>query len=248
MSAVFLPSQPMTIAAHNSQANAPADRVLLDEPGLVARAIGTLSLTFDLGGRAFDSVAAIRHSLAATESIRIRVGSVADMSSGVLLDTTAAPWSGAAPVGKAITYIALPGSYTAPFVRVDLVSSGANPVEVSRIIVGSRVEADGIDRGAQLAYASGSSVVDGDGWTTVGPQRSRINWQANVGNIARTYFYAKWAPFLNQVGKHEGFLFIPQTKSDALQHEAALVRLKEDAKIVDVTSDRNRVEMTLFEV
>lgn len=248
MGAVFLPARSMTVVAHNSQANAPADRVLLDEPGLVARAVGSLFLTFDLMGQSFDSIAAIRHTLAATDTVRIRAGSVADMNSGVALDVTIPAWSGIKPVGKAISYAALPGTYNARYVRIDLISGTGALVEVSRVIVGQRVESDGIDRGAQLAYSSGSTVEDGPGWTSVGPQRSRISWQANVGNIQRSYFYSNWSPFLNQVGIHEGFLFIPQTASNALQHEAALVRLKEDAKIVDVTSDRNRVEMTLFEV
>lgn len=248
MGAVFLPARPMSVVANNSQANAPADRVLLDEPGLVTRANGTLSLTFDLQGRSYDSIAAIRHTLAATDVIRIRAGSAIDMSSGVVLDMSIGAWSGTAPVGKAISYVALSGTYTARYVRIDMTTAGGGLVEVSRVIVGKRIESDGIDSGAQLAYASGSTVDDGPGWTSVGPQRSRISWQANVGNIPRSYFYSAWSPFLNQVGIHEGFLFVPQTKSTSLQHEAALVRLKEDAKIVDVTSDRNRVEMSLFEV
>jgi len=248
MSAVFLPALPATIVANNADANAPASRVLLDEPGLVARAPGTLSLTFDMGGAAFNSVAAIGNNLTSDQTIRVRVGSALDMSGGVVLDVTVPAWSGIPPVGKAISYIPLPSTYTARYVRVDLQSGGTGTVEVSRVIVGKRIEVDGIDNNAQKTPTSGSTVDDGPGWTTVGEARTRLKWQANVGNIARDSFYREWSPFLFNMGKHNAFLFIPQTESDGIQVEAALVRNADDPKTVDVTSERFRVEMTLFEV
>lgn len=248
MAAVFLPSRVMSVLNSNSQTNAPADRVLLDEPGLVARAQGTLSLTFDLAGQSFDTVAAIGSTLASSNTVRVRVGSVADMSSDVLLDQTYPAWSGAAPTGKAISYLPLPGAYTARYVRVDLIAGGATLVEVSRILIGQRIETDGIDRDAEKTPVSGSSVDDGPGWTTVGEARTRTRWKATAGNVKRAAFYAQWTSFLDRVGKHEAFLFIPQTTSPGLQTEAALVRNQDDPAITYPTSERVSIEFNLLQV
>lgn len=250
MSAVFLapPVVEPSIVSDTAQASAPASRVLLDEPGLVARGTGTLSVTFDMGSTAYDTVAAIRNNLPAAATIRVRAASSADMTSGVVLDTTVQAWSGEAPTTKAISYIPLPAIYTERYVRVDLIAVGASLVEVSRIIIGKRIEVDGIDRGATQTAVSGSQVDDGPGWTTVGEARARKKWTANVGNIARLPYYREWAPFLDRMGKHTGFLFIPQTASIGLQQEAVLVRNADDPKVTDLSSERFQIEMSLFEV
>ena len=250
MAAVFLPPvvvEPIIVSS-NAFATAPASRVLLDEPGLVARAAGTLSMTFDMQAQPYDTVAVVRHNLSAAQTIRVRIGTDLAMSGNVVLDQTFAAWNGAAPFSRAISYLPLPRSFTERYVAVDLVGAAGADVEASRILIGQRIEIDGVDQGAQLNYASGSPVDDGPGWTTVGEQRSRIVWQVNAGNVARTAFNAAWAAFLHRVGKHAGFLFIPYDGSDSLQQEAALMRFKEDANVVDVSSSRYRVERTLFEV
>lgn len=250
MAAVFLPPLPVepTIQSSNAVATAPASRVLLDEPGLVARAAGTLSFTFNMQAQSFDTVAAIGHSLRAAQSVRVRVGSDATMATGVVFDQTFAAWSGASPLDRAISYIPLPQVFNERFVTVDLIGSDGIDISVSRVIVGKRIEVDGIDQNAQWNFTSGSTVDDGPGWTTVGDQRSRMTWTVNAGNVPRANYVAEWASFLHRVGKHAGFLFIPYDGSDSLQQQAVLVRHKEDANVVDVTSDRYRVEMTLFEV
>jgi hypothetical protein len=250
MAAVFLPplaTEP-AIVSSNAIATAPASRVLLDEPGLVARASGTLTITFDMQGQGYDTVAVIRHSLRAAQLVRVRIGPDASMGLGVVFDQSFAAWSGALPFDKAISYLPLPQVFNARYVTIDLIGSAGIEVEASRIIVGKRIETDGVDSGAQLNFASGSTVDDGPGWTTVGEQRSRITWTVNAGNVSRFAFNWEWAAFLHRVGKHTGFLFIPYDASESLQQQAALVRFKEDANVVDVTSNRFRVEMTLFEV
>jgi len=248
MSAVFLPGLPMTVVADNAMANAPASRVLLDEPGLVARALGTLSLTFDLAGRSYDSIAAVGTSLSALDTIRIRIGSVADMSSGVVLDQTHKAWAGVPPTGKALSYIPLPALYSAQFVRVDLIAGAATLVEASRILIGKRIETDGVDRDAKKTAASGTQVDDGPGWTTVGEARTRTRWQATAGNIKTYSYLTEWAPFIDRVGKHEAFLFIPQTESLGLQQEAILCRNQDDPSAEYLTSERVSVAFNLFQV
>lgn len=250
MAAVFLPplANEPTLESSNAIATAPASRVLLDEPGLVARASGTLSFTFNMLGQAFDTVAVIRHSLRADQSIRVRVGTDASMASGVVFDRTFPAWSGAPPFDKAISYLPLPQLFTARYVAIDLVGSAGIEIEASRIIVGKRIEIDGVDANAQHNYTSTSSIDDGGAWTTIGQERSRLTWTVNAGNVTKTSYVADWAPFLHRVGKHSGFLFIPYDGSDALQQQAALMRHKEDANVVDVTWSRYRVEMSLYEV
>lgn len=250
MAAVFLPPLPIapTIVSTNAVANAPASRLLLDEPGLVARATGTLSVTFDTVGQPFNAVAVIGSNLASNHRVRVRAGSTANMSSGVVFDATVNAWSGAAPLSGAITYVPLPSTIVAQYVLVEMTGGAQSTIEASRVIIGQRVEVDGIDQNAEKTDVSGSNVEDGPGWTTVGEARTRSRWTANVGNIHSDAYYRDWTPFLRRVGKHTGFLFIPQTASTKLQHQAVLVRNSDDPKTVDVTSSRFRVEMTLFEV
>ncbi len=250
MSAVFLPPLAGDYEVHssNAAATAPASRVLLDEPGLVARSGGnSLSLTFSLTERTFDSIAATGTNLRASDTVRVRVGSVADMSSDVLLDYSVNAWNGVAPVGSAITYIPLDRPYTAQFVRLDFTTSNTF-VEVSRVLIGKRIEVDGIDNDPSITHVGGATVEDGPGWTTVGEARTRVQWTANVGNVPSTAYYQEWSPFLSRAGKHAGFLFVPQTDSTALQHEAKLVRHQQDANTVPLSMTRYRVEMKLLEV
>jgi len=247
MAAVFLPPNDSVIQSSNAVGDK-AKWLLLDEPGLVARSPGqTLTVTFATQAKPFDSIAVIGSTLRSLDTIRVRIGSVADMSSGVMLDQTVRAWTGAAPIDKAISYIPLSLTYTAAFVRLDIVTS-AETVEASRIIIGKRIEVDGVDQGAEFTYQSGDAVTDGNGWTSVQDYRSRISWKANAGNVRRASYCADWAPFLARAGKHMGFLFIPQTESDALQVEAALMRHQQEAKVIDVTSERYRIEMQLLEV
>lgn len=102
---------------------------------------------------------------------------------------------------------------------------------------------------AAIAFAIQDAIKDGaiQGLSPM-IQKALSTLGTDAANVSRTSFYQKWASFLNRVGKHAGFLFIPYDASDSLQQEAALMRHKEDANVVDVTSSRYRVEMTLFEV
>lgn len=247
MSAVFLPSLDLSIVDSNAAVNAPASRVLLDEPGLVARSASTsLSLTFALTGT-YDTVGVVRSNLAASGTIRVRAGSVANVSSDIVYDRTFPAWSGAAPLEKAISYLPLGTALTAPYVSIEM-TSGATAVEASRVLIGKRIEVDGIDQGPEFGFRSGSAVEDGLGWTDVTEARSRISWKANVGNIKSADYWANWAPFTNRVGKHAGFLFIPDTTSTSLQLQSALVRNVDDPKMVPTTFTRYRVELQLLEV
>ena len=250
MSAVFLPPLRVepTVVLSNAIDTAPAKRVLLDEPGLVARSAGNqLYFVFSTAGRAYDSIALIRTNLAATDTIRVRVGMTPEMEGTVYVDQTVQAWSGAAPVDKALTYVPLGQVYSAPYVRVDITTAAAF-AEVSRILIGKRIEVDGVDRGAEFSYLSGSVVDDGPGWSSVEEARSRLSWKATAGNVSRVSYVSEWAPFLSRVGKHSAFLLVPQTDSDSIQVEAALVRHQDDAKPSDLTSNRYQIEMQLLEI
>lgn len=247
MSAVFLHSLDF-IATADGADNAPASRLSLDEPGLTYRSNGNETIiTLDCHAPVeMNAIALIRAKLEPTATIEVQAYNDGSFSDPALFVSQEA-WSGIGRDDAAICYVPFPSTVTARYVRVT-VRTTRTIVEISRILVGKRIEVDGIDNNPELTHVSGSTVEDGPGWTTVGPQRTRLQWKANVGNVHRSDFYASWAPFLNRTGKHGSFLFIPNTTSDALQQEACLVRHQQDAKTVPVTYSRYRVEMQLFEV
>lgn len=248
MSALFLSSVGYGVTA-NEQSVAPARRMTLDEPGLVYRSTGnlaTITATSDASLFIADSVAVTGARLLATDTIRVRAGSVPDMTSGVVADVTTQAWTGTSPIAGATCLIALPSPVMARYFRIDI-TTGNTFVEISRLLIGRRIEVDGIDEGAVITFTSGSPQ-EGPGWTTVLEQRTRLAWKANVGNIHRTLTFTSWAPFLSSVGTHAAFLFIPDTDTVDLQRQAALVRLQSNANLVEVTGDRYRVELNVLEV
>jgi len=248
MSAVFLPPLDYSIVSSDAVQVAPASRVMLDEPGLVARsAAQTLTMTFNMGDQSYDTIAVIGTNLLSSDRVRVRIGNNAEMTSGIMFDTTVQAWTGNPPLDKAITYIPLNNTFSALYVRIDITSSRTF-VEVSRVIIGKRLEVDGIDTEPNITPVSGSIIDDGPGWTSADDYRTRMAWKANVGNVLASSYWTDWHPFLKRVGKHAGFLFIPQTESDSIQLQAGLMRHKEDANIVPVTYSRVRVELNLLEV
>ena len=248
MSAVILEGQPYAVTA-NSATNAPASRLLLDEPGLTFRSNGntaTIDITGVGGGYIIaDTIALVGARLNSNDRIRVQAG----MSATNLgfLDFTDSAWTGPTRNDQAICYLPFPFAISAPFFRVTI-TTARDFVEVSRLLIGERIEFDGIDQKPTITPMSGSTIDDGPGWTSVGPQRTRNQWKASVGNIKNTDFYGKWSGFLDRTGKHTGFLFVPNTESIALQQEAILARHQQDATIIPLTTDRWQVDLQLLEV
>ena len=255
MTAVFCAPTSFSVASGSEGAVAPARNLNTDPMGLVWRSTGLLGvqLTISLADPSFDTVALVGSNLRAGDTIRVRAGSSASVVAGetdLLLDATVPAWTGTAPTSGALTVLVLDAPIAASFVRLDLTSSG-NPdgyVEASRLIIGKRVQADGIDIGCEQTFEDGSDVQEGLGFTTVDEYRVRIGWKVSVSGVKEADYWAKWFPFLRSIGRHKGFLFLPDSESDHVQTQAVFGRMANSAKGSAKSSDFTIIDMTILSV
>lgn len=249
MSAVFLRSLPLAIVTSNALDRAPARRVLSPEPALVMRASGnTAIITFDVGStKAYDTIA-VMANIGSAGVVRSRGGSDKSMTTAIDFDQSAS-WSGIAPDERhALIYLTLPASETSRYVRLDIQDTGLAEIEVSHVLIGQRIECDGIDGEPEFTPRSGTDIEDGSGWTTASENRTRLGWKFSVGNVKRTPFFTQWSPFINGVNIAKPFMFIPDTETDVRQRQAGIYRNVDMPKTSELYDDRWKMEFTVLEV
>lgn len=254
MSAIFAALKRFTTVSANETPTAPLSRCNVDAPGLVWRSTGLAGVyaTLRWDGSSIDTIALVGTNLRAGDLVRIRIGSSQAVVDGdsAALDITRTAWSGVAPVAGALTVFLVDGSFTGPFVRIDISSPG-NPagfVEVGRIVLSQRITCDGVGLGADQTVEDGSVVEDGPGYTTVDYQRVRTGWKVTVDRISEADYYGKWWPMLMTVGKSSGFLFIPDADPAYLQNQAVFGRMTSSAKGNAKSSDFYIVDMSILSV
>lgn len=254
MSVVFCAPKPVTILTPSEQSNAPAANLLRDEPARVWRSNGLSNPSFvaQLDGGQWDTFALVGNNLPASATIRLRGGSSAAVvnGSGAPLDVTFDAWAGMAPLDKATSFHLLESPVSHAFVRVD-VSSPTNPdgyVQAAHLVIGKRVETDGVNIGAERAHTDGSLINDDGATTTIQERRRRRQWKVSVGPLTATAYYAEWDRFLYSVGKSRGYLYIQETDSPWCQSEAGFARNQVEAKSVRPSNNYAKIDLTLLEV
>ncbi len=253
MAAVLVAPLPFVAIAANEQATAPLSYTRSDEPGFVWRSanLTTVFAKVQLSGAEWDTFALVGSNLRATDTIRIRAGNSAadvDGTSGLSLDQTFNAWTGVAPTGGALSFKLLAASVTSPFVRIDITSSGnpATYVQAQRIVIGKRVETDGVTLGSEQTFEDGSVVETGPGYTTVDRYNVRIGWKVTLDFITDAKYFTNWFPFLRSVGSSQAFVFIPDTDSLYIQNQAVFARITSSAKGSMPGTDANIVEINLL--
>ena len=250
MAAVLVAPLPFTALAANEQVTAPFANTRSDEPGFVWRT-ANLTTTYgkvQLSGAEWDTFALVGSNLRATDTIRIRAGATSasvDGTAGLTVDQTFNAWSGVAPTGGALSFKLLTASVTSPFVRIDITSAGnpANYVQAGRLVLGKRVETDGVNVGAEQTFEDSSVVESGPGYTSVDRYNTRIGWKVTLEGITDAKYYTNWFPFLRSVGITQAFVFIPDTDSPYIQNQAVFCRVTGSAaKGSSPVADYNIVE------
>lgn len=257
MSVVLVAPLPFTVVSASQQPNAPASNLRLDEPAMVYRSEGLFGITIVVqmpSGAAYDTICLVGSNLAATDTIRVRAGAsqaVVAGTTGLTANRTVNAWSGTAPTNGALSFITLPTPITSPFVRIDI-SSGGNPagyVEASRLVIGQRVNHDGISMGAEQTYEDSSVIEEGPGFTSVERYNVRIGWKVTLDGIKDAALYGTFYPFLRSVGKSRAFVFIPDDSSPYVQNQAVFCRVNSSpAKASFPGQDANLVEFTVLSV
>lgn len=252
MATVLCAPRAFTILAASQQANGPASNLLRDEAGRIWRSNGLVdaSLTIELDGHPWDTVALVNATLVPGDTVRVRAADTQAGLDSAPLDVTVTAWTGSDPIDKGTIFHLLDAPVSHRFVRLDIASPG-NPagfVQASNLVINKRVETTGVNIGAERQHVDGSVVEDGPGFTTVQEYRRRLQWKVTIGPITATAYYAEWDRFFYAVGRSRGFLFIEDTTAPWVQSELAFVRNQVDAKSVNVSSDYAKMEMTLLQV
>lgn len=253
MTAVLVSPKTFTVLAANERAVAPASNMRVDEPAMVWRSsnLTTIYVKAQLDGTEWNTFALVGSNLRATDTIRIRAGATAaavDGTTGLTVDETFAAWSGVAPTNGALSFKLLNVSNTSPFVRVDFTSTGnaAGYVQASRLVLGKRVETDGVAVGAEQTFEDMSVIEDGPGYTTVDVYGTRVGWKVTLDGITDALYNINWFPFLRDVGKRKALVFIPETESTYIQSQAVFGRLVGSApKGSSPVADYNTVEFAI---
>ncbi|MBD8699272.1 hypothetical protein IFT54_05510 [Sphingomonas sp. CFBP 13714] len=255
MAAVFVAPLPFTALAANEQATAPLSNTRNDEPGFVWRSanLTTVYAKVQLTGAVteWDTFALVGSNLRATDTIRVRAGATAaavDGTSGLTVDQTFNAWTGVAPTGGALSFKLLGAVVASPFVRMDITSTGnpATYVQAQRIVIGKRVETDGVNVGAEITFDDSSIVETGPGYTSVDIYNVRIGWKVTLDFITDAKFFTNWFPFLRRVGTFQPFVFIPDTDSLYVQSQAVFARVTSSAKGSLPGTDANTVEINVL--
>lgn len=254
MSAVLCAPQAWTFSSGSTASpTAPATNLSFDEPGMVWRSasLGGVYLTFQTAGLPFDTIALAKTNLRASDTVRVKMGSTASNVNGSnpTYSQSFAAFTGVAPLdGKSTWTLLLDAPVTHAFVRIEITSTGnpAQYVEASRLIIGQRVTASGVDIGDEENFQDGSVIDNSLGATTIDPYGIRMGRKVTFGNIKDVDYYTNWQSFFYAVGQKNAFLFMPVTEGNFLQRTTLFARQNADPKAVALASDLYRLEMSLL--
>lgn len=257
MSVILVAPMAFTVLAANQGSTALAQNLRVDEPAMVWRSsnLSSVSVTVQLlDGLAWDTVCLVGSNLRASDTIRVMAGpSQADVTNGTNLnvDQTFAAWSGTAPTSGALSFKPLNTAVASPFVRIVITSNG-NPdghVQASRLVIGKRIDHDGVSVGAEQTFEDTSVIEDGPGYTTVDRYNVRVGWKVTLDGIKDAAYFNNWHPFLRAVGKSRAFVFIPDDGVPYVQAQAVFCRVvSSPAKGSSPVADFNIVEFGVLSV
>lgn len=205
MAAIFLaPIRfPASSLGGDTTANAPLANLMIDHLGMVWRSsAGAPSITLNLGSTPIDSVVLWGTNMTGADSVRVRISPNSNGASPVYDQT----FQGATNV---LAFLAAP--VTSGFLRLDFTRlSGAAFTEVARLVVGDRIECDGIAKDAEVSYDDQSVRYSGPNWMTVDEYTVLQTWKVKVEALTEDVFFGNgWHDFLISVGEKRPFIFLP---------------------------------------
>lgn len=242
----------LTFTGSQSAANAPASNLNVDYPNMVWKSTSTTGafLAFQLDAALeWDFIGLVGSGLFAADTIRIRAAST-------LANVTTAPGydvtfnvTGTANGDFNLAYHTPAAVRTLRYFRLDFTLAG-NPypfVQAQRLVVGKRVEADGIDIGADFNFEDTSRVSDYRGIQLVDPFDAKQSWKFSVSNVKVPDYNVKWRSFL-KTARGKAVLFIPDTESNGHNQESVFGRIQGQTNAGLVASDQYKVNLYIREV
>lgn len=239
MKSMFVRPLPFTVTTSSGWATAtPATNLNVDHPGIVAKATSTTaSLTVSLGSStSIDTVALIGSNLLSTSTVSVTAGTY---SSG-----STAAWTGTKDTDVSAKSIFQFSAVSTASVTISI--TGPAAFEVQRLVIGKRLEVDGIEQNAEQTFEDQSLVESGPGWTTVEDFGVLPVWKAKMPWVSDVQYRNEFFPFLSKVGLKTPVLFIPVSDDPTrFQHEAVFGRFTSTAKATHTNYDLWTVEFTL---
>lgn len=250
MTAIICRPKAITYQASSTLTSAEPKNLSNDIPGMTWRSSGLSGVfsTFRTDGTAIDTIALVATNLRASDSVRIRFGSsVIDVISAPVFDQTFSAWSGLAPISEATCVFTLAAPVTQDFIRIDITSPGnpAGYVEVSRLVVGLRIEFDGINYGHEEVFDDTSTIEDANGAVTIDTYAIRQQHKIEIAHIKADAYLSKWRPFLSAVGMSKFFLYVEELGGPFNQHKTHFVRNVAAPKRINLAYDQETVELTV---
>lgn len=238
MTAILVRPLPFTVSSPSGWAAAtPVTNANIDHPGLVARSTGsTASFVVNLGSsQTIDTVALVGTNLPASATVTV---SATGYNSGAV-----SAFVGNKDAETSTKTIIQFSPITVSTVTISISSNAV--IDIQRVVVGLRIEVDGIDSAAEQTFDDQSVIDTGPGYTTVEEFNVLTSWKVKMSWITDAQWRDKFFPFFQRVGTKKAVLFVP-VASDAsrFQHEAVFGRFTSIAK-GEYASNRWLVSFTI---
>ncbi|SEJ87618.1 hypothetical protein SAMN05518849_11689 [Sphingobium sp. AP50] len=201
----------------------PATNMAVDTPSRVYRS-STVTPFFVVQSSCvtpIDVVAIVGTNLRNRDTVRIRVGSSAAAVSGegtATADYTMPAYSGMKADEKLpMTVLRLPVPVYDKFVRVDVTATGHTDeyVQISRLVIGSAVDNEGIGGGSEIAINDVSVPYTVAGMAYFDQFPLGQSFKASIPYISDRERLQKWQPMLIKAGITKAVLFVPNYKLKA---------------------------------
>jgi hypothetical protein len=241
----------LTFSSSQSGASTPASNLNVDYPNMVWRSTSATGafLEFSLDSALpWDFIGLVGASLFAADTVRIRAASTqAGVTTAPAYDTTFSV-SGTANSDFNLAFHAPVTVRTLSYFRLDFTLSG-NPnafVQAQRLVVGKRVEADGIDVGAEFNFEDTSRISDYRGIQISDPFDAKQSWKFSVSNVKVDDYNTNWRSFL-KAASGKGVLFIPDTVNGQHSQESVFGRIQGQTNAGLMASDQYKVNLYIRE-
>lgn len=224
MSAIFCFPMRFTVSTSTGWlAIAPVTNLNIDEPALVARSTGnTASFTVALGAsKTIDTVALVGSNLPSSATVTITAGGY---NSGPV-----AAYSGFKDEDTTTKTIVQFAPVTASTVTVQITSN--SPIQIERLVVGKRVETEGIDQGCSQTFEDMSVIDTKNGHTTVEQFKVLTSWKAKMSWLSDSQWRQEFFSLFKKAGLSRALLFVPTADDPSVfQNEAVFGRFMSMSK------------------
>ncbi|WBY16633.1 hypothetical protein PF049_00215 [Erythrobacteraceae bacterium WH01K] len=252
MATYLINTLPFDISESDEQATNPASNLNNDFPNMVWKSNGRtgahVNVRVDVDAE-WDTVALYDCNLQAGDTVRLRAAnSPATTVSDPLIDQTLTVDGETGESGNLVFYHggAIRGLNN---VRLDITFAAGNPateVQASRLIVGIRLEADGIDVGSDFNFEDPSRIENYRGIQIVDAYDMKQSWKFSISNVDSVDFVKNWRSFL-RANNGKTILFIPDTVNGLHHQESILGRIQGQTNAGLVSSDTYRINLYIRE-